>query len=245
LTWGPILDFHTYLLGTFSERTFISSVPSCRNRSKVFMAAPPQLIRAESVFAKHQNATLGLTREDVKAALAEYMEPLGLEMTSDAHAELVNDRFDVADANNDGRLSKEEFHVFVSQLEALASTLGAAGCGGKTAQTPAVDLADPASLFSRFDVNSDARLDLGEAEVMLKQLLAECSLDTAWVTQEWLAQQFKLYDSDGDAQTLTEDEFRRFSETLSSWIAHLGTCYPPAAEAGATADDDDGDDEDD
>ena len=44
-------------------------------------------------------------------------------------------------------------------------------------------LGDPSSLFSRFDINNDARLDLSEAEVLLKQLLGELSLDAGWVTQ--------------------------------------------------------------
>ena len=45
------------------------------------------------------------------------------------------------------------------------------------------------------------------------------------------------------ANCVSQDEFVRFSETLSSWVAHLGTCYTPTAPADEGAEEEDDEDE--
>ena len=82
-------------------------------------------------------------------------------------------------------------------------------------------------------------LDVEEAEMLLKQTLAEWDITTEWVTREWVMQQFRAVTGEGDADKrgmpqLTVDEFQMFCSNFMNFICHLGAVMeneeaPPAA----------------
>ena len=61
-----------------------------------------------------------------------------------------------------------------------------------------------------------------QAQAFLKSILFEWGLSSAWVTSAWVEAQFKLVNTDHDAQTVTAEEFQGFCESISKFCCHLG-----------------------
>uniref|UniRef100_A0A7S4I458 EF-hand domain-containing protein n=1 Tax=Prymnesium polylepis TaxID=72548 RepID=A0A7S4I458_9EUKA len=78
-------------------------------------------------------------------------------------------------------------------------------------------------MFRRFDVNSDAKLDVSEATTLIKATVREMGLTDEWVTAEFVTAQIAHVDTDGDSSTLTQDEYTRFMENIMGFVSQLGS----------------------
>ena len=88
-------------------------------------------------------------------------------------------------------------------------------------------------LFEQYDINHDAKLDVGEAIDLLKTTLKEWEITTDWVTADWVGQQFRTVTGEGDADVrgavaITHDEFQIFCSNIMNFICHLGPAMEKA-----------------
>lgn len=167
-----------------------------------------------------------LDKPEVTRLVDEVMGKLNLELLPEQHDKLINQSFKSADANSDGRLSRVEFEDFVGSLVGVASAMTAYGQTDESGPSPSaamiakrqgtmkdlslfnVDGKAKSGLFRKFDENQDHRLDVGEAQKFLVSMLGSWGLTSDWVTPAWVREQFKRIDADGDAETVTADEFQ-------------------------------------
>jgi len=154
---------------------------------------------------------------------------------ADTQAQIMT-YFKQADVNGDGVLSPAEWQNFCSTVNGLATVLGAGVSQNegettprkmRTAVSPRPEHPDEEVLsisneFRRFDVNNDARLDVQEAQALIKNMSAKMGLTTDWVTEKFITDQVARVDSDGDADTLTEDEFIAFMENMNYFLSMMG-----------------------
>lgn len=176
-----------------------------------------------------------ISREESKALLNKFLENAPVDASEEEKAKLIDECFTKADVDSDGSLSKAELQEFVAILEAAASSMGSAVTSdsstslatyiSKPRLVDAEGKADMA-LFADFDTNGDAKLDIGEAQTLLLKTLENVGLDTEWLTRDWIKAQFCSLDTDGDAETLTQDEYRKFVDTVMNWLTALGGAVP-------------------
>lgn len=185
-----------------------------------------------------------ISREESKALLNKFLEHSPIDASEEEKEKLLDECFSKADIDSDGTLSKAEFEEFVATLEAAASSMGGAVTSTSSAslapfvsESRLVDADGKAdlALFADFDTNGDAKLDIDEAHTLLLKTLQNVGLDTEWVTKDWIKTQFSSIDMDGDANTLTQDEYRSFVDTVMNWLTALGGALPGDNE-GAEAD---------
>jgi len=145
--------------------------------------------------------------------------------------------FDKSDTNGDGFLQEEEFYHFCNIVDGLATVLanGVSQKGDTTdvqqkphqpyvEQKPAPEGNFSAhEMFSRHDANSDAKLDVEEATMLIKATVQEMGLTDEWVTSEFVKAQIARVDTDGDASTLTQDEYTAFMENVMGFLSQLGS----------------------
>ena len=67
-------------------------------------------------------------------------------------------------------------------------------------------------------------------------MVTELGVDSHWLTDEWLAETFATFDTDGDVTTITQTEFHTFATQLDTWLVSLGTCLPNEKAPDAPAD---------
>jgi len=163
---------------------------------------------------------------------------VGIEMPAEERDRLLGEHFKSSDTNQDGLLSRDEFTVFAKYLEAAATAISAASAPpGDSSSVPTLDEPDVAerirrpTLFEKFDVNNDARLDFDEVRVGLIALFSEMNMSTEWITDSWIKEKFASADVNND-QTLSQDEFQAFCDEVAAFVCHLGVaCTGEAAPA--------------
>tara|TARA_B110001452_G_scaffold229606_1_gene205554 strand:- start:1059 stop:1781 length:723 start_codon:yes stop_codon:yes gene_type:complete len=208
---------------------------------------------AVSIFKKHdKNGNGNLEKAELVELVKDFTEQLDLTLSAAEHDNLINTQFAEADKNNDGTLSYDEFVQFADQLDQLSSSLG--GSVDKSAEATGTEVprgninakynksmkSSMVDAFHEFDTNQDKRLDVSEAEQLLKTKLSEWDITTEWVTQDWIRQQFRSVTGEGDGDktgdvALDAEEFQVFIKQIMNFVCHLGgamerTTPAPAAE---------------
>ena len=170
-----------------------------------------------------------LDKPEVTRLVDEVMGKLNLELLPEQHDKLINQSFKSADANSDGRLSRVEFEAAYGQTDESGPSPSAAMIAKRQGTMKDLSLFNvdgkaKSGLFRKFDENQDHRLDVGEAQKFLVSMLGSWGLTSDWVTPAWVREQFKRIDADGDAETVTADEFQARARQPSSRL-----CEPVTA----------------
>lgn len=210
---------------------------------------------AVSIFKKHDKDGNGnLDRSELTALVKDFTEQLDLDISAFEHDQLINQQFTEADKNNDGVLSFEEFLKFADHLDQWSSSLGGSVDNSASAtgtEVPRGNIKNKhnksmkssmVDAFQEFDTNQDHLLDVGEAEQLLKTMLAEWDISTEWVTKDWIRQQFRSVTGEGDGDVrgdvaLDPEEFQVFIQQIMNFVCHLGSAlerHEPAPSAEPT-----------
>lgn len=87
---------------------------------------------AYSIFKRHdKDGNCSIDRTEAGALIDEFCQALCLDLAARERETLLNNQFNTADANGDGRLSYDEFNEFAAYLDSIASALsGSVDAGG-------------------------------------------------------------------------------------------------------------------